>query len=128
MQSNTYSQTWQLEFILHYFNYGLSTSNGNTIRLNPVNPFTDTMAMRTSSANVLFSWTDDGLPFNSTVEEFSKVFECPLGETMLLLLVNIEPIVLYEHRSAIAQATEKSVVTPVQSRDNKYFFEYARTN
>jgi hypothetical protein len=93
-----------------------------------VGPFTDTMAMRTSSANVLFSWTDDGLPFNGTVEEFSKVIECTLGESMLLLSVNIEPIVLYEQRSAIAQATEESVVAPGQSRDNKCFFEYLRTN
>jgi hypothetical protein len=49
------------------------------------------------------------LPFDGTVGEFSTAFERALGESMLLLLVNVEPVV--STASTTVQATEETGVT-----------------
>jgi hypothetical protein len=94
--------------------YLVSTSTGNAVRLNRGGPFTDTSATRTSAANDLVGWTDDGLPFDGgTVGEFSTAFERALGESMLLPSANVEEPVT--SASATDQVTEESGATSGQS-------------
>lgn len=61
----------------------VSTSNGNIVRSNR-GATGITLAMNAQSHAIPgpVGWTDDGLPFDSTVEEFSSAFERALGDAM----------------------------------------------
>ena len=61
----------------------VSTSNGNIIRSNR-SPSGGPLSMMASTRNVFgpVGWTEDGLPFDATVEDFSAAFERALGESM----------------------------------------------
>ena len=54
----------------------VSTSNGNIIRSNRPS----TASPRGGSG--LVGWTDDGLPFDATIDHFSAAFDRALGESM----------------------------------------------
>ena len=62
----------------------VSTSNGNIIRSNRSHNGTS-LSLIGSPRSVFgpVGWTDDGLPFDATVEEFSSAFERALGESMV---------------------------------------------
>jgi hypothetical protein len=93
--------------------YLVSTSTGNAVRLNRGGPFTESPATRTSAANDLVGWTDDGLPFDSrTVGEFGTAFERALGESMLLPSAHVEEPVA--SASATDQVTENAGAAPVE--------------
>jgi E3 ubiquitin-protein ligase HUWE1 len=57
-------------------NYLMSTSNGNIVRSSPPLPGNHTGLSQTSgNSSGPVGWTDDGLPFDVTVEQFSSAFQ-----------------------------------------------------
>eukprot|EP00980_Cylindrotheca_fusiformis_P007262 scaffold1525_cov142-Cylindrotheca_fusiformis.AAC.62 len=58
----------------------VSTSNGSIVRSNRPNGIGNTLINSRGPGPV--GWTDDGLPFDSTVEHFSSAFDHALGEFM----------------------------------------------
>jgi E3 ubiquitin-protein ligase HUWE1 len=63
----------------------VSTSNGNIIRSSR-SPNGGPLSMMAPTRNVFgpVGWTDDGLPFDATVEDFSTAFERALGASMTI--------------------------------------------
>lgn len=66
--------------------YLVSTSNGNIVRSNRPNGLVNAIANSRGGLGPV-GWTDDGLPFDSTVEQFSSAFDRALGESMAAVAV-----------------------------------------
>merc|ERR1712176_807346 len=65
----------------------VSTSNGNIVRSNRAHtgaPLTGLVPSSRSTAGPV-GWTDDGLPFDATVEEFSGAFDRALRDSIAAL-------------------------------------------
>jgi len=60
----------------------VSTSNGNIIRSNRAHGGSMSMAGTGRGVSGPVGWTDEGLPFDATVEEFSAAIESALEESM----------------------------------------------
>ena len=99
--------------------YLVSTTGGNVVRLNraPRGPFADSgtgASTRTTSGNGLLGWTDDGLPFDGTVTDFSTAFERALGESMLATETRDEAVAA---GSGAQQPVEVTISTTARERD-----------
>mmetsp|Transcript_3628 Transcript_3628/g.8298 ORF Transcript_3628/g.8298 Transcript_3628/m.8298 type:complete len:4344 (+) Transcript_3628:221-13252(+) len=65
-----------------FSNGGLvATSNGNIVRANRSHGSVNSIANSRAALGPV-GWTDEGLPFDSTVDQFSSTFEQALGEAM----------------------------------------------
>jgi len=69
--------------------YLVSTSAGSVVRLNraPGGPFADSSTgagTRNTASQGIQGWTDDELPFDSTIAAFSSAFERAFGESMVV--------------------------------------------
>jgi hypothetical protein len=93
----------------------VSTSNGNIIRSNRSHNGV-AMSMGGPSRGVFgpVGWTDDGLPFDATVEEFSSAFERALGESMIAPLPPSQPSNESHDSTVSSQARESSDDRPTQ--------------